>query len=62
MVENRMDKLRKYKAKHIRYFVYALWLLVFAFNMMFSKNTIIIIFSINSIILGILICLEIYSR
>ncbi|ELC8442355.1 hypothetical protein QYB59_001378 [Clostridium perfringens] len=62
MVENRRSKLRKRKAKSTRIFVYGLWILIFALDMLFKVNSPLMSFLINSILLGILIYLEIYSK
>lgn len=62
MVENRKSKLKKRKAKDMRIFIYILWFLIFALDMLFKTNGPIISFSINCILLGGLIYVEIYSK
>lgn len=62
MVENRKSKLKKRKAKDMRIFIYILWFLIFALDVLFKTNSPIISFSINGILLGSLIYIEIYSK
>lgn len=62
MIENRKSKLKKRKAKDMRIFIYILWFLIFALDVLFKTNGPIISFSINGILLGSLIYIEIYSK
>ncbi|EGT3616421.1 hypothetical protein FHH43_09300 [Clostridium perfringens] len=62
MIEKRIVKLKKQKARDVRIFVYGFWILIFALDMIFNVNNSFISFLVNSIILGILIYLELYSK
>lgn len=62
MIEKRKVKLRKQKARDMRIFVYGLWILIFALDMLFKVNSPIMRFFINSALIGILIYIEMYSK
>lgn len=62
MIESRVSKLRRYKAQNLRFIVYALWIMIFILDIIFSKENKFLILGINSVILSILVCLEIYSK
>lgn len=62
MVEKRRNKLKKKKAKDIRLFVYGIWGIIFALDMIFKFNNLAMGAIINILLIGMLVYLEFYSR